>query len=296
VDRFWKLILGGGAFLAGSVVISAWARGRGPRLGVWVDQMPGQVLRDGWFRQISGLGFQTLSPMFDASPFGWDPRWSDGQVGELVDMARRWRLAVAATVWPDPSIETIPRLIDALHRWAPLGIRHVNVNIEPLWTRAPESEYRPAADLLVEGLLSLKRDFGTVLELDTHTGHREITQRALISPYMDRIGVMAYSVREGNSGELYSWSDPARGPGLAQDRAFRLVQRVPGVPEGEIQLVAGLAAWSQQWPGHPQSEALGLAYDAALRWSPAEIRYWSSRHILGSGGVEVRRWLGGGRG
>lgn len=72
------------------------------------------------------------------------------------------------------------------------------------------------------------------------------------------------------------------GPGGMQRLTLDRALAVPGVgnPNGPI-VSCGLAAYDQVWPGKPGEEAMHAAYKAACTFTPFEIRFWSSKWVLG---------------
>ena len=42
-----------------------------------------------------------------------------------------------------------------------------------------------------------------------------------------------------------------------------------------------LAAYDQKWPGKTAESAMRAAYDTALLYNPAEIRWWSFKWVFG---------------
>ena len=126
------------------------------------------------------------------------------------------------------------------------------------------------------------------VEVTTHPGHRECSATAQVAPHAHRFTVQAYSTSIA-FGRTVPWSDPVYGPGLAQRRALRLAQRVPGVG-GEtptVQLQAGLALWGQRWQGRTVEAALGAALDVAVEAGSPVVRWWSSKWL----GRTERGWL-----
>lgn len=269
-----------------------------PPLGLWIDCPPGRVLRGGYLRSVRGLGIRTIAIMVESSRPSWDHSWSLEQVAQVCELARELDLEVILTVWPSPRRSYLDAMASWLIRAADLGIAGVEVDLEGQW-QIDDLDWsitsiEVAAAILLERLRTLSLPHDLRLEVTTHSAHRESSSLALVSPYADRLVAQAYSIRRRPGGQLVEWDDRRLGPGHHQHWAAADARTVPGVAEGRPQLSLGLALWSQVWPGHEASEALSLAYQAALEDRPVEIRLWSSKHLLGAQAKEYgRRWLEG---
>jgi len=257
--------------------------------GLWIDRRAGRRGIDGiadldYLRELKGLGFSSLAVMLDGPLRGFDSAWTDGAFATFCERAISLDLEVIATTWPDPDERMIMGLGQRLRRWAGYGIIGVEVDLEGQWRVAPP-RYEQVSAALVEELLAVREAHDVRVETTTHTGHREATERALVTPRADRFLCQAYSVAV-HSGKTLPWDDPIYGPGRAQERAARLARRVPGVP-GRVKLGLGLPLWAQSWPGRSTAEAMQTALDAAEKVEPCEVRYWSSKWLTG----EAKRWL-----
>lgn len=261
-------------------------------LGLWISHPPGHVLAPGYLEQVRELGVRTVAVMVDTMVPGWDPQWTDRQVHHLAARCLQRDLELIITCWPDPSEAGIDRMIVDIDRWCRYGAAGVEVDIEGGWyvrdggRRRLHPRYDAASAYLVTRLREIAGARQVRTELTTHTGHREITVRAQVTPHVHRLALQLYSVYRSH-GVTYAWDHPSRGPGRAQRRGVQLARRVPEVASERVRLTAGLAAWGQSWPGHSLREAVSTALAAALEAHPVEVRYWDSRAVLGRPVAEV---------
>jgi hypothetical protein len=147
-----------------------------------------------------------------------------------------------------------------------------------------------AAKALVETMRGAAAPTKSRLELTTYPYHPENDAKAEVAPHMDRLFPQAYSVAE-RQGKVIPWDD-RMGPGKGQALTVHRAEAVPGVPMAEVELGLGLAGYEQDFAGHTIAEALEVALQAATVQRIREVRYWSSRWILGaSGNAEVARYF-----
>lgn len=288
----------------GALALGRAALGAGrPPWGLWIDNAARDVATPEFWRYIRRhLGVREGAIMVDSSRLGWDLRLEPDQLAAACRYAREQGVSVVLTTWPSPSRSGIDEHVEALRPLLALpGVRGWEVDLEGQWTEESLSgfhSYPAASSYLVDAMYDMKRLFGIRLELTTHTGHRECSDTAFVTPFMDRFYPQLYSVRRPPylGGELIEWNDPLRGPGKLQARGLSLAMRVPGVWAGNVRLGVGLALWDQQWPGHTKREALDVAYKAALRGRPVTTRGWSSKFVMGPGlnesfDPEIAAWL-----
>lgn len=272
---------------------------RGPKLGLWIDDPPRVVLTDGYFATLESLGVQVLAVMVDRSVRGWNPTWSVAQLEELGERCTRAGIELVITVWPDPvpgylaamedgiaGILEVVRVdaieVDTEHNWKVRRVRGFpRARIDGVW----RSPLDLAGDDLVDRLRRLKRAYRACrLELTTFTSHTENGRSADVAPYMDRLVVQAYSKRHRGRGEArrtIGW-DHTYGPGHMQHHTLDRTLLVPGIEDGRPEIAIGLAAWDQRgFPERAPHDAMRAAYDAAVARDVVEVRYWSSKWVLG---------------
>lgn len=255
-----------------------------PHLGLWLDDPPKVVLREVYFDQLVALGVRVVAVMIDTSRRGWDPKWSVGQLNELRQLALSRDIEVVLTCWPEPDPEDIDAMVKDLPRLlVAAGASALEIDTERNWRhdrvrnvrrQVGRSSLDLAGDHLVAGLSRVRAQLDVRLELTTFTSHTENGRSADVAPHMDRLVPQAYSVRERN-GKLIPWSH-SYGPGGMQRFTIDRTLLIEGP-----KLSVGLAAYDQAWPGHTAHEAMEIAWLAALAYDPMEIRFWSSKWVLG---------------
>lgn len=259
----------------------------GPRLGLWVDDVPTTVLRKTYFDNLEALGFSTLAIMVHqttaAGDARWRPRWNVEQLEQLRALAEPRSMSLVLTTWPVPNSELLaafarelPPLLSAASAVA------LEVDTEGNWLSSKRNGYanmNDAALALVDTLRTVAAPTGAQLELTTYPFHAENSSKAKIAPHMDRVLPQAYSVGM-RTNKIVGWDD-REGPHHLQkfsaERARAIVPAVVGQPK----LAMGLAAYDQNFDGHSPREALTVALDTAISLGVAEVRYWSSKWIIG---------------
>ncbi len=260
-----------------------------PKLGVWVDDSPTTVLREGWLANLAGLGFSTIAVMVQRSTSAksvaaWMPRWSAAQLTQLRQLAEPLALDIVLTTWPLPNKDQLAQLgavMPALLEAA--GAVGFEVDTEGNWDEGRLSGFadmREAAKALVATMQEAAKATQARLELTTYPYHPENSAQALVAPQMNRLFPQAYSVAE-RQGKAVAWDDRF-GPDNMQKLSVHRAEAVPGVATTRVGLGLGLAAYDQEFAAHTPAEALGAALDAALELRVPELRYWSSRWIVGS--------------
>ena len=262
-----------------------------PPIGLWLDDSPGVALAS--LDEIAELGISTVAIMLESPRPSWDPMWSLDQVARACERARGLDLEVVLTAWPSPR----RAYLEAMHAWleraCSLGVVGVEVDLEGQWKRDDcdgTLSLPQAASLLLMRLRALAGAHDLRIEVTTHPGHQESSPSALVAPHVDRLVAQAYSIRRRPGGELVAWDDPRMGPGHHQRWAAADARTAIGY--GHVDLSLGLALWSQSWPGHSPGDALTLAWRASLAEQPAEIRFWSSKWLVGGHATPYgRSWL-----
>lgn len=252
----------------------------GYRVGIWIDDAPQMVRTTAYVESLSELGIDTVAIMVNqanttSSAPAWSMLWS---AAELLDAAQRFRNAgidVVLTAWPRPSKQQIDQLCSALQ---PLlndsGAVGFEVDTEGNWAESFLADFdslKSAGAYLAERMRATA-PAGTRLELTTYPYHAEFTSGATVSPFMDVLLPQAYSVsRAGGPG-----FDDRLGPGGMQQTAIERASRIQGP-----RLACGLAAYYQEYPGHTANEAMQRALDVVGEHQVQEIRYWSSKWVIG---------------
>jgi hypothetical protein len=262
---------------------------RAPSIGVWVDDVPSTVLDERFFARLEALELSTIAVMVQActasrSEAAWRARWKPAQLERLRELASARGIAIVLTTWPLPDREALSSYARALPELlAASGAEALEVDAEGNWDAsrlAGFSSMGDAGKALVETMRVLAAPHRAKLELTTYPFHAENGAHAEVAPYMDRLFPQAYSVAQRRNGSV-DWSGPY-GPGRMQDTTVARSKKVPGVSEGRVSLGLGLAGYDQRFDGRSPRDALSLAFNRATELGAVELRYWSSRWIIGS--------------
>lgn len=260
------------------------ATGSAARIGIWVDDRPQLVLTDAYVAELQRLHVTVAAIMVDGNVLPdphdpqWRPSWTESQ---LVEAARRLGAAGIDTVltcWPVPDrayIHTVCGEMGALI--AASGAAGFEVDTEGLWVKAnvtpPFGSLTEAGAYLAAAMRQAAPHAN--LQLTTYPYHAELSTESTVAKYMDKVLPRAYSTDPGADGKPMAWDGPL-GPGAMQELAVR---RARGTG---VTVACGLAAYDQRFPGHTADDAMRTAFDRALALGCTEVRYWSSKWILGS--------------
>lgn len=264
-------------------------------LGLWLDDPIKRILSRSYFAELAAMRIHTLALMVDTSRKGWDPKWRQSTLRELNDLVTENGMELILTVWPDPVSDYLKAMeegIDELLEAVPAT--GVEYDTEFNWTKRRVKGFKPqrrhgrrqsaldvAGDELVALTARLKAKHPQIRsELTTFTSHTENGRAADVAPHMDRLMPQAYSVRE-RTRKGKDWNVPwthTYGPGRMQRFTLDRTLLADG---DQAEMGCGLAAYDQKWPGRDAADAMGAAYEAAMAYDVVEIRYWSSKWILG---------------
>ena len=279
--------------------VSGTCRTAGVAVGLWIDDPPMHVAKRSYFDKLRAHGVTVIAVMLDTSRKGWDPKYTPARLDKLAKLCAEYGIELVLTTWPDPVKREIAKaardmrvFIDAT------GATGWEIDTEFNWKGSRVQGFRRqggrsaidlAGDALVDSMLAVKAATGCRLELTTFTSHTENGRAADVAPYMDRLIPQAYSVRHRNrrnpkTRKREKWNVPythVYGPGKMQDHTLGRTLVVPGVEAGKIEMAAGLAAYDQRFPGKTIADAMSDAYDAAAGHGVREVRYWSSKWVVG---------------
>jgi len=269
----------------------------GVKIGVWVDDTPSRVARAAYFDALQRHNIDLIDIMIDTVRPGWDPKFDAKMLDRIGKLAEQRSIDVALTVWPEPVKKTIddmvkhvPALIEAA-RAAEL-CSDTESNYTPRRTKGfkpkdGRTAFDLAGDYLVDGLREIKSRFNPPITISqsTFTAHGENGRAADVAPHMDMLVNQAYGVRHRTRSDRSEWLIPwdhAYGPGRMVHTTLDRSEQVPGVLEGKIRIAAGLAAYDQSWPGKSVAAAMSASLNAAVGRGVSEVRYWSSKWIVGA--------------
>ena len=253
-------------------------------LGLWVDDPPRTVAQPSYWNELRDLGVRVAAIMVDSVLAGWDLAYHQDQLRRCIGYAIERDIEVVITTWPEPKAPALRAMANGVRELLRLGAVGWEVDLEGQWqprfVQGYPSLAAAAADLASEMDL-VRYDLDCRAEVTTHTGHHEHGVGARVSTKVDRFLSQSYSTRHDWQGREVAW-DSAMGPGRRQTAAIAQARTIPGVAAGRPRLSVGLAAWDQQWPGHSLQEAFTVALKAALACDPPDVRYWSSKWLVGA--------------
>lgn len=258
-----------------------------PRLGVWVDDRARVVLSEQYLDNLVSLGLTTLAIMVHRSTAGsevtWRPRWTADQLAQLRTLAEPRQLSLVITTWPLPRRD----LLEAFRRELPpllaaSGAVGLEVDTEGNWL-SPRldgfADMDEAGRALVDTLREIAAPTGARLELTTYPFHPENGENAKVAPHMDLVFPQAYSVANRQDKKI-TWEE-REGPGQLQRFSAARARSITRLEEGKPGIALGLPAYDQNFDGHSAIEALTLALNTACNIGVPEVRYWSSKWIIG---------------
>lgn len=253
-----------------------------PSLGLWLDDPTSLVAKPEYWDRLKDHGFSTAAIMLESVGDGWNPSYSTDSLAKIANLARPRDIEIVLTIWPEPN----PKYLQSVEAGIPnflkaAGAAALESDVESNWTRKLVNGFPnldKAGDALVAMYDRLRSSLDVRVELTTFTEHPENSKSADVAPHVDRLYVQAYSVRNRTEGVI-DW-DGRYGPGGMQRLTLDRANQVPKT-NGKPLVCCGLAAYDQEWPGKKGEDAMRVAYDAALHYNPLEIRFWSSKWVLG---------------
>jgi len=267
-------------------------------LGIWIDDPPRIVLREGYLDPLRSLPLSHVAVMADGPEPGlvdqrWDRRDLEALARALPHHHRVLTLWVSAERRAlDELVARVPGMLEAL------GSIVFEGDIEPIG-HFKESDVRgfvdedldgreldDAAAAIAQALVELPV---CEIEVTTFPGAlrvalsllEELARRASPAQRV-RLWAQLYAVLTRAVGAI-AWDGrlgPVRFP---RDGLVDLREQVPA----SVEVCAGLAAYDTVWPGHGES-MLVAAESAILAGSPG-ARWWSSKWLCRKAGAQRRR-------
>lgn len=253
---------------------------------LWIDCPRKKVMQESYWRTLAACGVRTADVMIDSSAVEWSPQYTRDDVQRIAEMAITYDVELVVTGWPAPRKSVIKEMTEDLESCAALGIAGIGLDTEHLWRSSyldgTYRSLRSAAEDLMTRLLRIRERHDVRIELTTHTGHSEATERATLTPHVDRLYLQVYTTRHDWRGQLVAF-DSHLGPGRRQTDAIATIRRrCSWIADGSVELCIGQALWDQSWPKVQQAEALDLAHVSAVSAGIDQIRGWSSKWVIGS--------------
>lgn len=255
-----------------------------PIRGLWIDDPISAVTAAPFWDEVKAHRIETAAIMLESFSGGFDPKYKVKDLEKVKTLALERDIEIVLTVCPEPSrnyLEELEAHIGELLLAS--GAAGLEFDVEGNWLPIKVQGFgdlEDAGNELACAFHSISLQYDVRTEITTYPYHTENSKTAELAPHASRILPQAYSVRHRDGKEI-SWVDRL-GPGNMQRLTMDRALMVPGVggPGGPL-VSCGLAAYDQVFPGRPGDESMHTAYKAALMFSPFEVRWWSSKWVLG---------------
>jgi hypothetical protein len=260
-----------------------------PALGLWIDDSATLALSDDYLDKFRSLGFTRAAIMLETIGANFDPKWAPSQLALAKAKFAQRGIELVLTIWPEPRVEYLASLIERLPKLLEVsGAKALEFDAEGNYTKKKMVGFRSmdeASAALARVVEKFRTDFGVRVELTTLPMHGENSKNATLAPQCDVIIPQAYSVktRKDVNGRVIEipWEGHPHSPREMQRLTLKRANTVPK-KNGRPTVACGLAAYDQSWPGHNGIEAMRVAYEEALTFEPSEVRWWSSKWVLGA--------------
>lgn len=260
-----------------------------PCLELWIDDPPSLVKDPGYWARLREHGVMNVALMVDTTKPGFDAVYKPRDLEAILPLALDADIGLVATDWPEPDMDKIDRACEFLDRdILPFGFTALEGDHEGLWKDSKCRGFTTldgAAAYFAGRRRELAAKHDIRLELTTHTGHKEASKSAFLSRLLDRDYFQLYSTESDWQGQKVAFDGP-RGPGRLQEEFLEdVVEYIPELKKGAVQLAAGFPLWDQKWPAHTVEEALERAVEPLCHEHEGvrvvAIRGWSSKWLLG---------------
>lgn len=264
-----------------------------PPIGVWIDDPAHVALRAGYLDRLVEFGVTRVAVMVQRMPRGrraeWRQTWSTRDLMRFASRCAQRGIALTLTIWPQPTAKALELAKSKLeHLIRQTGASGVELDAESNWTEKRLVGF--AGDLYAAArawrfwLEDLREEHGVRIELTTFPAHAENGGSGGLAPSMDLLLPQAYGVRHRRhrGRKVRIDFDGPLGPERIVERSLhgaRKASAAARVPRAAVGV--GLALYDQRFPGVPPVESLKTAFRAAVDGGAAEIRFWSSKWLLG---------------
>jgi hypothetical protein len=258
--------------------------------GVWVDDSYKKVSTDKYLTKLKDLGITRLAIMvnkMNVSNKGplWKLRWSIDKFIKFAKKAKKYDFSLVLTCWPRPDIHQINCMLEDIEEFAKVeNVHAIEYDAEGNWKGRHLVGFHSMVEAgiyLADKTRRLNHLTNTNFEVTTFPNHIENSRRATLACFADTLLVQAYSVaHRKRSGK--NWSVPLThryGPGKMQEWAMGMATHVPGLRKS---IGCGLAVYDQRFSQCGPSNAVERAILAAISCGADEIRFWSSKWIIGA--------------
>lgn len=272
-------------------------------LGLWIDDPPKVVLEPDYIQQIVDCNIDCVAVMIDRMDRKWQSIWTAQQLEKLLKLLDYFCIDVVLTTWPYPDklqIDAMAKDIEVLLSVGPIS--GWEADLEFNWKSSKVRGFHAmvlgatrkgaldlAGDYFVERAKETCAKTDARFEITTFSQHTENGSKADVAPHADTLIVQCYSAtprkrRNPNTGKLENWQVPwghLYGPGRMQRFSLERTLTIPGIEDGKPDLGCGLAAFGQRFHGHTPEEAMYVALEEAVRLGVVDVRWWSSKHVIG---------------
>lgn len=249
------------------------------RKGIWIDDPPSMVAKPPYWDELKRHGISTVGIMLESIGNGFNPMYSEADLIGIRGMALSRDIEVALTVWPEPNKQYLDELRAEIGKYiVASGAAALEFDAESNWIPKKVvgfANLHAASEYLAQIMQELRDKYHVRIELTTFTEHTENSAKADLATHVDRLLPQAYSVRNRSDG-VVAWTDKY-GPGNMQRRTLDNAKQVKGTHK----LCCGLAAYDQTWDTHTALQAMQTAWDAATAYGVEEVRFWSSKWVIG---------------
>lgn len=252
--------------------------------GIWIDDPVKDVLKPEFWDTMVSLDLSVGAIMVERLGGGFDEIYNNETLAKIRKLARERDIELVLTVWPEPDKAWLGEFEQKMPAMlAASGAAALEFDLEGNWLKKQVRGFPnidKAGDRFVEIFEKVVKPLDVRTEITTYPFHLENNRAADVAPHADRLLPQAYSVRSRSTGVI-DWGGPY-GPGAMQRLTLDRAQTVPGVGalDGPL-LSCGLAAYDQEWPGRTGEDAMEVAFRAAMKYVPLEIRFWSSKWVFG---------------
>jgi len=260
------------------------------QISLWLDCAPKKIMTKEYFEELSALGISNVAFMINEmnTRKGLDPwsvRWGYEHLKKATDLAAEHNIGSTLTIWPQPNKSVIDASMKDIEGMIILpGVEALEIDTEGNWRDWALDGFKSMKEagkyLAIKMRAACELNGHAHTELTTYPSHEENSPYAVIAKFMDVLLPQCYSIRnrEGRPTPV-PWNH-RYGPGRMQDWGMARAALVPGKRQ---HLACGLAAWDQAgWEEKLPEEAMEMAFKAAIASGVKEVRFWSSKFIVGN--------------
>lgn len=253
--------------------------------GVWWDIAASTTMADmpGYVAKLKAFGIRDVMVMAqDLDEPEYRLRWTPAQLKAFATAVHAEGMAFGIALWPAPTRAYLDQMIFGSDGSPSLRSLQVLTRADALEFDIESNNW--SADKMV-GFASQDECAAAFAEVLTAAAGRGAVAGSTTYPSsLSRDGFIAklakrlnyQAVQSYSHASKYPWDGPY-GPGKMQRLGAEKVAAL-GVPN----VIIGLGAWDQAYPGHTIREAMQIAYQTAFDLGAKNVRYWSAKWILTS--------------